>query len=45
MAGLLAFVEEIGADGLMVEAEEGEEDAETDPMALLATNDLTRINY
>lgn len=45
MACLLAFVEEIGADDLMADAEVGEEDTETDPTALLATNVLTRITY
>lgn len=41
-AYLLAFVEEIGADDLMDRAEEGEEDIETDPAALLAANDKIR---
>ncbi len=42
---MLAFVEEIGADDLMDGAEEGEEDVETDPTALLAVNDLIRSTY
>lgn len=42
---MLAFVEEIGADDLMDGAEEGEEDVETDPTALLAANDLIRSTY
>ncbi len=44
-AYLLAFVEEIGADDLMDGAKEGEDDVETDPVALLAANDKIRSSY
>lgn len=44
-AYLLAFVEEIGADDLMDGAKEGEDDVETDPVALVAANDKIRSTY
>lgn len=42
---MLAFVEEIGADDFLDGGEEGEEDIETDPAALLAANDKIRSTY